>query len=654
MRMKDSLRGVVAALALLLTTGGLHAAARVPVEAFSAQQSYENPRISSNGTYVAVSADLGDDLHGIMVFRLADMVQTAFIKLPTYELAVEMYWVSDTRLIYVKGGKFGARAEPYNFGEIIALDYDGKNHDYIFGYKESTASMGLDPGHGNVVGLPRVPNGKFYMTRTSVESSLGRSQMYEVDAKTSRHRLVADVGGDQNLRFVLDTKGVARFAHGTDKNEIQLLYTADADGKNWRKIPGDQIGGVFVPRGFSTDGNSVFGTYAVNGGPRALVKADLSLGNRQVLAEDGFNDVGALVWDTQFQPMAVEFKGALPRVDFLAPGSPDAKLYKEIRTGFPGQHVVFVDHSADGNVSLIYIHSDRNPGEWAVMDRKKDTLSRLLQSNAAIDPNAMGTRRYIRFKASDGLELDGYVTVPVGVTDIKDMPMVLVPHGGPHGVSDEWGFDTDAQFLASRGYLVLQVNYRGSSDRGYAFQSAGYQQWGGRIQQDLIDGTRWMIEKGYADSKRICAYGASFGAYSAMMIAAKAPELVKCAAGLSGLYDLRAMAEKSDTSRSYRGRAYIERVVGDDDKVLLANSPLAFADKIKVPVFLAHGREDERTPFKQAASMQKALENAGNAPIWMPVAKEAHGFYSPKNAVAFYNQLESFLAKNIGPGVAGK
>lgn len=649
MRMTGGWRGIVVALVSLACIGGIRAAELVPAKDFVATQTFENPRISSNGSYVAVSADLGSNEHGIMVFRIQDMAQTAFIKLPEYELAMEIHWVSDTRLVYVKGGQTGSREEPYGFGEIIGMDFDGKNHTYIYGYKESTLGMGLDPGYGIFEGLPLKPNGKFYMTRAMNESSLSRSLLYEVDATTGRHRLVADVCCDQNLDFVLDASGVPRIAYGADKNEEQLLYVADPRGENWRKLPAATLGGTFIPLRFTPDGTHVYGTFASGNGPRMLVKADLALGNRQVLARDEFNDVGDVVWDSQWQPVGVEFKGGLPRVDYFAAGSPDAKLHREIRSGFADQHVRFIDHSADGNVSLLYIYSDRNPGEWAVMDRSKNNLSRLLQRNSAIKPQDMGKRHYIRFKASDGLELDGYVTVPAGVAEPKGMPMVLLPHGGPHSVSDSWGFDTDAQFLASRGYLVLQVNYRGSGDRGYAFREAGYRQWGTRVQDDLIDGMHWVVAKGYADPKRICVYGASFGGYSALMLAAKTPELVKCAVGLSGLYDLRSMANKSDTSRSFLGRAYIARVIGRDDDELLANSPLSMAGRIKSPVFLAHGERDERTPIGQAEAMKKALEKTGNKPVWMAVPKEGHGFYVEKNAVAFYERLESFLATHIGP-----
>lgn len=642
------MRGIVAAAMLMALVFGAQAAERVPVESFVADRTFENPRISSNGSYLAVSVDLGDDDHGIMIYRMADMSNTAFIKLPKYQLAAEIHWVNDTRLVYVKGGRPDGREQVFSYGEIIGLDYDGKHHDYIYGYKESTLGAGVHKGFGVFVGLPRERNGTFYMSRGSAENSLPSTMVYEVDAssRSGKSRLVGSID-ERDMRFVLDANGVPRFATGMDKHDNHLLYAADGSGKNWRKISTESLGGVFIPFAITPDSSHVYGYFSVENGPSSVVKADMSLANRETLVNDGFNSIDNVLLDANRQPQVIEFKGALPRVAYVDPASVDAKLHAELRKGFPGQHVRFVDQSADGNVSLLAIYSDRNPGEWAVMDRKKDTLARLLQSNASIDPAKMGTRHYVRFQASDGLELDGYVTVPPGAEPAK-LPMVLLPHGGPHGVSDTWDFDYDAQFLATRGYLVLQVNYRGSGDRGYAFRELGYRKWGTRIQEDLIDGMKWAVDKGYADPQRICVYGASFGGYSAMMLAAKAPELVKCAAGQSGLYDLRAMANKSDTSRSFYGRAYIERVLGKDSDELRANSPLSLASSIKQPVLLAHGGKDERTPIAQAEAMRRALEKSGNKPIWMEVPKEGHGFYAQNNRIAFYQQLEAFLDQNIG------
>ena len=240
--------------------------------------------------------------------------------------------------------------------------------------------------------------------------------------------------------------------------------------------------------------------------------------------------------------------------------------------------------------------------------------------------------------------------LPAGVQAPGKMPMVLLPHGGPHVEGDRWGFDTDAQFLASRGYLVLQVNYRGSRGRGYGFQQAGFHQWGGRIQEDLVDGVRWAVAQGHADPGRICAYGASFGAYSAMMVAARAPDLIRCAAGLAGLYDLKSFTTRSDTARSSGGRAYFRRAVGSGDDYLRENSPTALAAAITAPVFLAHGELDERTPYSQAVAMKKALEDAGRPPEWMAVPREGHGFYSDENNIEFYRRLEAFLDRHIGAG----
>jgi dipeptidyl aminopeptidase/acylaminoacyl peptidase len=229
--------------------------------------------------------------------------------------------------------------------------------------------------------------------------------------------------------------------------------------------------------------------------------------------------------------------------------------------------------------------------------------------------------------------------------------MVLLPHGGPFDVSDTWFFDEDAQFLASRGYLVLQINYRGSSGRGPNFVDDGYGKWGTRIQQDLIDGVKWAESQHYADAKRVCVFGGSFGGYSAMMSVIRAPQLFKCAIGYAGVYDLAMMYDKGDTKDSKFGKNYLEQAIGKDPKELAANSPDKLADKIDVPVLLIHGEEDQRAPFAQAKAMRAALETAHKPYEWLTKPHEGHGFYNEQNLVDMYNHLQAFLEKNIGPGV---
>lgn len=636
-----SIAVVVAAFGLACTWA--QAVEPVPVEAFAEADRITSPRISPDGKHVAVSANLGEGNHAIVVYRVDGMQQTALLKLPRYEQPVDMYWASDTRLLVAKGRLIGSREKPLATGEIIATDFDGRNQLYVFGYQ--VRKTGLDRGFGVIEALPPVRNGHFYMRHLAANSS--RSMLYDMDAERGRPRLVADIGV-RDMAFVLDPRGVPRFAFGTTDYDTYVLYQANAEGKDWQPATG--IEGKFVPFAFSTDGSEVFATYSVNDGPVSLVRSDLAAATRRTLASDDFGSIGEVEWNAARQPFAATIENGRPRMVYFDEASVAAQEHRQLSAKFPGQYVTYVNHTADGNVSLLYVHSDRDPGAWYLFDRAQSIVKLLLVARGGIDPARMGERRYIRFKAGDGLELDGYLTLPAGVQAPDKLPMVLLPHGGPHVEGDRWAFDNDAQFLASRGYLVLQVNFRGSEGRGHAFERAGYRQWGVRVQDDLIDGVRWAIAQGYADPARICSYGASFGAYSAMMVAARAPELIQCAAGLSGLYDLEAFANDSDTASTSYGRSYIARVLGNDKAQLRANSPLHLAAKIKAPVFLAHGEIDERTPHAQAVAMKKALEGTGNTPEWMSVPGEAHGFYKDQNNVAFYKRLEAFLARSIGAG----
>lgn len=639
---------LAACLAVLgLCAGSAHAAAPVPVEAFAVADTVGSPRLSPDGRHVAISTNLGDGNHAIAVHRVEDLARTALLRLPRYEMPVQMYWVSDRRLLIAKGRLYGAREAPAPMGEIIATDFDGSNQKYVYGYQQSTRMAGIERGFGYINDLPLVPNNRFYMRRLSHNSS--RSMLYDVDTERATHRLVADIGV-RNLDFVLDPDGVPRFASGTDDDDNFLLYASGKDGRDWHKVAADAAGGNFSPFALSPDGAQVFGLYTVDNGPASLVRTAADGSDREVLVEDPFGSVGGVEWDAAKQPFAATLAHGRPRMVYFDPASAQADEHRMLGGLFPGYHVSYANHSQDGNLSLLLVYSDRDPGMWYLFDRAQAQVKLLFASREGIDPERMGERRYFRFAASDGMELDGYLTIPAGVGDPVSMPMVLLPHGGPHVQGDRWRFDTDAQFLASRGYLVLQVNYRGSLGRGYGFQQAGFHQWGGRIQDDLVDGVRWAIAQGHADPGRICAYGASFGAYSAMMVAARAPELISCAAGLAGLYDLKAFTTRSDVARSSSGRAYFNRAIGAGDDHLRANSPTALAAAIQAPVFLAHGSLDERTPYSQAVAMRKALEDAGRAPEWMAVPREGHGFYSDQNNIEFYQRLEAFLARHIGAG----
>jgi dipeptidyl aminopeptidase/acylaminoacyl peptidase len=227
-------------------------------------------------------------------------------------------------------------------------------------------------------------------------------------------------------------------------------------------------------------------------------------------------------------------------------------------------------------------------------------------------------------------------------------------HGGPYHVRDSWEFDPYVQALASRGYAVLQVNFRGSGDYGSDFTKAGYREWGGKMQDDVTDATRWAIAQGIADPKRVCIFGGSYGGYAALEGAVKEPELYRCTIGYVGVYDLRLMYTRGDIPQSSSGDNYLKQVLGEDSNQLWDRSPVAHADRIKARVMLIVGGQDWRVPPVQGESMRSALNKAHIEHEWLYQRTEGHGFYDEKNTEDLFGKIVAFLDRNIGAQAAAK
>jgi dipeptidyl aminopeptidase/acylaminoacyl peptidase len=644
-------RTMLSAICLLLPTAAI-AADLIPVESFARHPLLSMPRLSPDGQHMAVNMnDIDGDSHALAIYDVNDMTRPmSLLRLPKYELATGITWVSNTRLVVEKGKQYGSIDKPMSTGEVLATDIDGKHQDYLYGFENTygtrAATRASDRGWGFVDGLPTPTNGHFYMAKQSWSDN-DYSTLYDVDATKNSRRLIGkiNVGG---LRFMVGADGQAHYAYGHNDSWEYVVYHKQANG--WAQLGPARIGGSFVPLFFTPDQKRIYAKYDAGGGPTALVEEDEDGGNRKVLASDTFSSIGNIEWTALPQrPFATMPATGLPIVTYIDATMPEAKLHQALSLKFPGKLVDFINYSEDGSKLLFSVSSDRDPGTYFLIDTHNFKVIRLFSVEPWIDPAKMAQRRSLHFKASDGMELEAILTIPNGASQ-SNLPMVLVPHGGPIGVQDDWFYDNDAQFLASRGYLVLQVNYRASSGRGADFQEAGYLKWGTRIQQDLIDGVKWAIAAKYADPQRICVYGGSFGGYSAMMTTIRAPGLFKCAVGYAGIYDLAMMYKKGDIKDDKSGRSYLNTVIGKDDADLDANSPDKLADKIDVPVLLVHGEDDKRAPFAQAKAMRNALDDAHKPYEWLSKPDEGHGFYDEKNNIEFYNRLQSFLEKYIGKG----
>ena len=644
-----SLRKIRVALVAACLCSPLAAAATglIPVQAFARHANLSMPRLSPDGKHIALRMDDGDN-HSLVIFDVADMSKpVSMLRMPKYEVPINVHWVSSTRLVVEKGKQFGSIDKPEATGEILTTDLTGKHQDYLYGYHAGYGSRGgtrqADHGWGSVEGLPEPANGHFYLAAHPWEED-DHSRLYDVDAAKNVRHLIADIGV-RNMDFLVGPDGKVDYAYGVNTDMDYVVYRS-IDG-HWQQL---QAGKLFVPLATTPGGQHAYALYSADGGPTKLIEQQLDGGDRKLLAKDDFGNVHDVQWTAPpLQPFAIVTATGTPRPIYIDPTLPAAKLYMAISQKFPGEFVDFINFSEDGRELLFSVSSDRDPGAYYLIDTVHYKVVKLFAAAPWIDPSKMAERIPMHFKASDGLELEAILTVPNGVS-MNNLPMVLLPHGGPHGISDDWFFDWDAQFLASRGYLVLQVNYRGSGGRGVSFEQAGYLKWGTRIQQDMIDGVKWAEQQHYADPNRVCVYGGSFGGYSALMSVIRAPKLFKCAIGYAGVYDLAMMYTKGDIRTHKYGRNYLATVIGKDAAALAANSPDKLADRIDVPVLLIHGKDDQRAPFAQAKAMRAALEAAHKPYEWMSKPDEGHGFYSEANNVDRLNLMQAFLAKYIGKG----
>ncbi|MBD8532445.1 MULTISPECIES: S9 family peptidase [unclassified Massilia] len=640
---------------LLLSSQPVFSAPSVPLSAFVHEDQYSKPRLAPDGKHIAITARVALNdrfVPVVMVYKLPEMKQTGAIRMPLFEVPLDYQWVSPTRLAIAKGREFGSREAPMGTGEVLSAELDGSKSQYLFGYKMFLSSSrgdryGDDYAYGYIEAVSRKRDGHLFLTSHAWEGN--HSLLYDIDSNKATRRLMADLPMP-DLEFVLQQDGKPRFASGVDDQSHAVLFRLDDASGRWNKLPGDKVR-RYEPFQFSTDGKDFVATYSADGEPDKLVRENLETGKRTVLFEDPVGSFTGAMYGTSAMPFAARSTVGLPRVRYFDENNPDSVLHKQLSAQFPGQYLHFIDVTDDKNLILFSVRSDRDPGSYYLFDRTAMKADMLFSAMESIDPEQMAERRPISLKARDGLALHGFLTMPAHAKDAK-VPLVVLPHGGPHGIYDAWFFEEDAQFLASRGYAVLQLNFRGSGGRGVDFLEAGYRQWAGKMIDDLVDATRWAIAQGEVDGARVCSYGASYGGYAAMMLAAREPDLYKCAVGYVGAYDLKLLAKPSNNRHDTVRASFYRKYVGDDREELTRNSPIAQAARIKSPVLLVHGGNDKITPVEHAESMRAALIAAGRPPEWFLAPNEGHGFYDTANRTAFYEKLEAFLGKHIGTAAA--
>lgn len=611
-------------------------AAAVDVAPFVRQPSYIDAKISPDGRHLAVTVPT-EDRTVLVVLRREDMQVTAKIQGGRDSVIFDFWWANDERLIASMAQRYGPNDKPFATGEIYAVNVDGSRPASLTGEAEFTYAEVYDllPGEERSVLIGAAAWGK--RDRTLLE---------KLDVYSGRRSPVAS-SPVAYADFTVDRAGQARFAYGADDDNVhKVYYRADNDAE-WRLIADEKRTGlVETPLGFSADGRIAYLQVQRPGKPDAIVAWDIAADTRTEVAGDPLVDPQDILRDGLGSVIGASFMHDGVRLAFFDQAHPRVKLWRQLEKAFPGEAVDIVSSTRDDGVLVVLVQSDRNPGDFYLFDVAQKKALPLFARRLWMDPAERATTRAVSFDAADGLRLHGYLTLPRGAAEGVPQPMILLPHGGPFGVADTWWFDTEVQLLAEAGYAVLRVNYRGSSGYGRDHEEAGALQWGKKLQSDLADATRWAIAQKIADPQRICIYGASYGAYAALMGAATEPALYRCAAGYVGVYDM-VEHHRTAAGRSASHRLWVEEWLGPREN-MAAISPTAKADRIQVPVFLAAGGKDEVAPIKQSEAMEKALKAAGVRVETLYYPQEGHGFYKEEHRLAFYTRLLNFFAAHLG------
>ena len=619
--------------------------AEIPLKDFWRHSEFEQIRISPDGKYLAATVP-DEDTRALVIFTRKDRKITGVARFTDKRQVGGFTWVNKERVAFTMSDRQGRLVRPLQRGELLFMRADGKDKAAYAGGRRSTQlTTTLRDGGDYVIVTDYLWSGR--------EDEFD-TVLYKVNAKTGKGQKLA-FSPVPNASLVVTADGEARVALGQLGYHKSEVHYYDADDKSWRKIWSEEEPGfTMTPWVMHGDGKRFYASMSEKTGPDGLYLVDPD-GKRELVARDDVSDPATVIMSLDDKDvLGVVFNSTVPKILWLLPDHPDALILKALHKSFPDQWVSFSNATDDGNLIVFTARSDRNPGEFFLFDRKAGKATYLASVRQWMDPEQMSTMKDIEFKARDGLTIHGWLTLPKG-SDGKNLPLIINPHGGPHGPYDDWGFNPEVQLFASRGYAVLQPNFRGSGGFGKHFTEIGYRQWGGTMQDDVTDATQWAIEQGIADPKRICIYGASYGAYAALMGVAKEPDLYQCAIGFVGVYDLKTMFKRGDIQERDSGVDFMEEVLGTSDSDLNARSPARLAERIKVPVVLVAGAEDRRAPPVQSEVMADGLKNAGKEKLieeFYIQKGEAHGFYRVENNEKLYSAFLSFFDRHIGRAAA--
>lgn len=638
------------ALCLMSAPALAPALAAPPLETMVRAPEFTGASLSPDGTMLAAATPVGERTC-LTVLNIENPDETSIVHQscpPGREsiLADGLIWANDERIIFHTTRQLGSLAQPVLTGRIFAINADGSRGEQIFGHP--IGAEGYTFTAVEIVDLLDDEPSQILVSTLTFAAYGERlnARVERVDVYSGRKLMVAESPLERG-RLLADSEGRIRFATGTNVDgEQQFAWRRDEDSP-WIEFK-SPFDADISPLRFTEDDDALI-VSSRQQGELGLWRVDLEEGDRTPLLINERSEMRGAIYDRDRERViGARFEPDYPLVQFLDDEHPDAVLWRSVMGAFPGYDIRISGFTRDGDRAVVMLRSDRSPWAWYLLDTENLQMRFLMSSSSWVDPAVLSAREPFRIQARDGLELTGYLTLPPDGRD-ENLPAVMVVHGGPHGPYDSWGYDLEAQLLASRGFAVVQLNFRGSGGYGQQFERAGYRKWGTAMQDDVTDATLWLIREGIAAPDRICIYGGSYGGYATLAGITREPDLYACAFTYVGVYDLDMMWREGDIPQRPEGRAYLGRVLGDrraDAEDIAARSPVNHVARIKTPLYVAHGRRDQRVPIAQYNALTRALDAAGVPYERLVFRNEGHGVSDPDNRVRYYSELLRFLQEH--------
>ena len=628
-------------------------AQEIPVETLFKKAEFGSIQLSPNGTLLAAVVPV----KGRFNLAIMDMDKRSLTRLTGLDETdvAGYFWIGNDRLVFSTADQQGF--ESRGDGGLYAINVDGSNpRELSKPFRASLAEGRFIIRTAQPLGRVRGSPDEIYVA--SNERSADTIDIFKVNTLTGKKTNITFDSPGRVQRWVFDKDMVARAAVTQDrKAEKGAFYYRDGDNAPWQKLhEWDLLEDEISPQVFDRSGKLYVSS---NVGRNTIALFEYDVVNKKlgklVYGDDTFDLTAPTVWgggrigvrfsseDDDDVVMGISYTAEKPKTVWF--DQKYATAQAELDRAIPGainRFGVLKDRM------LVTSFSDRNPGTLYMYDRTKLSLTELLRYSSWIKPEQMAEMKPIVFRARDGVEIHGYLTLPKSYSAGKPVPMIVHPHGGPWA-RERWGYNPEVQFMANRGFAVLQVDFRNSTGYGSKILRGGYKQWGERSQDDILDGALWAIKEGFADKERVGVYGASYGGYSALMQLVRAPELYKWGINYVGVTDMFVHQDTQPAQKRSDFGILAKRTNGDskaDREMFERTSPTLQVAKIRAPVLHAYGGEDQNVNIANGIEIRNAFEKAGKPVDYIFVAEEAHGYREDKNVFMFYNRFDEFIKKN--------